>query len=1449
MYPSSSFNKHVFNLNKSLYPLRLNIFGDTSMKRLDVPAWDGFDDVFAWKEAADSFADEARIFELAGKDAETVKKEKKVLDTRIIVMLLNKFNGEAKKFKNTLGLAKIDTYVKDDVVDPVRMFTSAIAEHVTKSNLALALDKMKLWSQIPRDQVYEQALLFQKNDLLKANVLRSLLDALDETTLTALPMDRDWSVDSLVEWLKKRDNFMLQIRGIDLIKQPFKTLANVNTTKETPRCYYCKQIGHVRKDCSKWLNGKPRKFRNNNRREDSGRKEWRRKPKKETINVMGLSASCIIRLAGWNVEALIDTGASISVISEDLVKKYSLKAKLSKLPETLTVMWGGTPIEAKEALFTRIGFARETVKARLIVVPKFPYKVLLGMDTLRFTKLDLANNKLEIGKSKISIKTWSSREVNVVTGGSKETDLVDEMVGRCSNLAAGQQEELRNLLRRFSQCFANSLESCAKARVEPVSIKLVEGAKAKFIPNRRLSLAEKDIINKEVEKMISSGAIKPMGLSPNKEIWNSPIVLVKKKDGTIRFCIDYKYLNSQTRDDKHPLPRIDDLLDRIKCPRFISHLDFVSGYWQVPVAEEDQYKLAFSTENGYYTFQAMPFGIKNAPSIFQKTLGNLLGGIDGVLVYLDDVIIFNNSWQEHLDTLAKVLSRIKEAQFVCKAAKCEFGKNKAVLLGYEVSSDGLRPNPEKVEAIIKMAEPKNTEEVATFLGMVDYYRNFIRNCAELQFPLRLAAKQFTWGEEQKVAFQKLKEKLANLPTLAAFQPDLPLEVHVDASNVGIGGVLVQIRDGKEIPIQFYSRTLNKAEQNYPTLKKELLALHNCVKKFRPYLFGRNFVAYTDHKPLIGFLKNQNIEHSPIIARMILYLGEFMMDLRYRKGKENADADALSRLPAINFLVDVGNWRMAQRNDARLRKMMKEIRKGKETRFKLVEGILLTNDDRPVVPETLKLQIMLENHNSDFGGHMGPDKTILAVKKHYFWHGMDNDIKEFCNRCTVCIQKSKFKKEHGIPANIEFGGPWECIALDAVGPFPISRRGNRYLLVAIDIFTKNVEVRATPRITAEETTDFLLAEVVARHGVPRTILTDNGKNFIANSVKSMYENLGIKGKLATPYNPQGNGVVERFNRTLGTLLRLSNGGHENRWDEKLPACLFAYRKTPHAATKESPFFLEYGREPCLPLESLGLPSKNYGIEDYKETLMEKLNLAWEEVEKELRLSQKKINERLEKERKRIKLQIGDLVWIHVEQSDGSRKLYWTWKGPARVIDKYSDQVYKVQNIRDGKIYQKVNIRRLRPFDQALEVEDSNFVPNIVIPQRTALLHAGYPSRTLAEGDTNSTTAPQEGDNGNHTNDDPLEANSVTEGRTNGANMASETTPGVDPVLDKFISENSRVIRTAHGRIKRQILDHFDGKVSYPAYHTLKEKLKKSDVGSCKEVALSWLSSIQKKDLKL
>lgn len=739
----------------------------------------------------------------------------------------------------------------------------------------------------------------------------------------------------------------------------------------------------------------------------------------------------------------------------------------------------------------------------------------------------------------------------------------------------------------------------------------------------RTPLRKRKLIEEEIKCMLKDGIIRPSS-SP----WASPVTLVPKKDGTTRFCIDFRRLNAVTKKDKYPLPLIQDIFDQLSGASIFSTLDLKSGYWQIPVRPKDIEKTAFVCHVGQFEFLRLPFGLCNAPSAFQRLMNKVLAGLLGktCMVYLDDIVVFSKDPVEHGRHLAEVFDRLRKAGLTLKRSKCSFGRKEVELLGYLVSGEGIRPDPEKVKAILNLAPATEKTEVRSFLGMTGYYRQCIEDYAKIAEPLiRLTRDKepFYWGEDQEYAFNKLKQMLTNEPVMAYPRVDRPYKLYTDACTYAVGAILVQEDDqGVERVIQYVSHQLAGSQLEWPTIEKEAYAVVYAIGKLRPYLYGAEFTVHTDHKPLLSLFTKQM--KNTKIQRWAVLLAEYGAKIKYRKGSNNIRADMLSRIRSQEVsTIDTDTWFDADfaedEPDQRIpvlqgdldrsaisqeqRETMKELYEeasNPDSDYEINQELLYSTRQphryaavypRLMVPPSLRKKIVETAHVEM--GHMSSQKTLDRIREAYLWPGMKADVRKYCFHCPVCSVHTRAREhcemgEMPIPAY-----PMQYVSADLTGPLVQSDNGNSYILSIIDHLSGWAEAYPLPNKTNEAVWKVFREEFFPRHGFVETLLTDNGREFTAGPFEEYLKGVGVKHKLTTAYRPQCNGRSERFNRTLKSMLTRLINGKRPAWETELPNALMAYRTAVSTVTGHTPFHLLYGRRSRIPLtRMLQPPTEEY-----------------------------------------------------------------------------------------------------------------------------------------------------------------------------------------------------------------------------------------------------------------
>ncbi len=746
-------------------------------------------------------------------------------------------------------------------------------------------------------------------------------------------------------------------------------------------------------------------------------------------------------------------------------------------------------------------------------------------------------------------------------------------------------------------------------------------------------------VDEQIEDMLKNDIIQP-SVSP----WASGIVLVQKKDGTKRFCVDYRRLNDVTIKDAYPLPRVDESLDQLSGSKWFSCLDLSSGFWQVETEPEDRQKTAFATRTGLYEFNVMPFGLCNSPATFERLMETVLAGLHWqiCLIYLDDIIVTGKTFEDMLRNLEIIFQRFEQANLKLKPRKCHLFKKEIEFLGHIISEQGVRTDPKKVECVENWPEPTTVKEVRSFLGLCSYYRRFIACFSEIAKPLHQLTekdRKFAWTEQCSAAFQTLKKKLTEAPLLAHPDFSQPFILDTDASDLAIGSVLSQKIDGVERAVAFASRTLSKSERKYCVTRKELLAVVFFVKHFRHYLYGREFTLRTDHASLKWLMNFKNPEGQ--VARWLEILAAYMMKVEHRPGKLHTNADSLSRLPckqcgqneivrpdddspnhrvlSLNQLRTPDNSdleiKVLQESDDNLRQVRDWVLCGTRPdfkkiaaesyslkslwhqfqRFELHDGILVRRWDetdtgstvfQTVLPTAERRCVLTYSHDDKTAGHLGIKKTLARVRQRFYWPGLQNDVRTYINGCEICARRKSPTMTKKAPMQlVRSGYPMERIAIDILGELPVTENGNRYAVVIADYFTKWTECYPMPNMEARTVAKILVEEVVVKFGIPAKIHSDQGRQFESKLFQEMCKILNIDKTRTTPYHPQSDGMVERFNKTLATMLSAYVQENQRNWDELIPYVMMAYRSSEHETTGMTPNMLMMGREVSTPLDLL------------------------------------------------------------------------------------------------------------------------------------------------------------------------------------------------------------------------------------------------------------------------
>lgn len=822
----------------------------------------------------------------------------------------------------------------------------------------------------------------------------------------------------------------------------------------------------------------------------------------------------------------------------------------------------------------------------------------------------------------------------------------------------------------------------------------------------------KEPCREQVESMLKRNIIRPSN-SP----WRSPILLVKKKTAdksvVYRFCIDLKKVNDVTIKDSYSLPLISETVDALSGAKYFSTLDVDQAFWQIGVEEADKEKLAFVFEGKLYEFNVMPFGSMNAPSTFQRLIDRVFKGLTWkqCLVYIDDVLIFSKTFDQHLKDIDEVLSRFQFAGLKLKPSKCMFANDEVEYLGFKITKDGIQMTPAKIESILQLQPPETNKKLYGFLCSMNYYRSLIPRFGELTAELysmaENRAKTCKWTPDSTAAFIKLKNALVSAPILAFPDFKLPFVVQADASNFGIAAVLLQKFGRMYKPIAFASRKLSETEKRYSTSERELLAITYANEAFEHNIFGRKITFFTDHKPLVTMAKLKK----PFgrLGRLFYKLVAVDYTLEHIAGLKNVLPDFLSRafvqetkevqvhLIQVQSSID---WQVEQLNDGTLAKIINLVRNNavssnwndlydskrwlrERKNLYLDDGVLKHGSDKIVCPDHMKTEICKQYHDSPLAGHRAAETTINSILQRFYWNYLPTEVTAYCRSCRQCQTfnySSYFNKAPLKPILVT--RPWQLIGIDFMGPFVCSARGNVYIILAIDHFTKFAVGAATVSCDAQTTAQFLLDEIICKIGMFESVLSDQGVNFESHMFKHLCTLLATDKLHTTTYHSMGNGGIERLNKNIKpNLAKFVNSMHTD-WDTYLQLAISAYNSSVHSTIGMTPFEANTGRPAVRVAEVLlnnQLPAstKMANVSDFVVKLREtahKINQILLLNTRQAQFIQKKNYDRFIRDK--VVFKVGDAVKINNcrKQVGLSKAFNPKWLGPYIITSIKNDLTY-------------------------------------------------------------------------------------------------------------------------------------------------------------------------------
>ena len=875
------------------------------------------------------------------------------------------------------------------------------------------------------------------------------------------------------------------------------------------------------------------------------------------------------QVEGKEVNFTVDSGSPVSILPRHLVR-----GELS-VPSERLCTYGGSDLDVLGVKTVFVSYKGKSARVSVYVVPQG--RALMGLDLMGVFDVNVVGNRI------CSVSTEPSQSDPVYEPISPAPEPVSPPA-----CPPADSQEVQPAILGYQH----------RVTVDP-------GVPPVRQPLRRLPLSVVDEVSARLDELEEQGIIERVSASS----WVSPLVVGRKRDGAIRLCVDMRKVNQAVITDGYPLPRIEDVLDRLGGSKVFSRLDLQDAYHQLELHPESRDLTTFVSHQGLYRFRRVNFGLASAGPCFQRVMSSMLEGIPGVEVYLDDVLVHADSQETHDARLEEVLDRFEAHRVRVNWPKSITSRRELTFLGYRVSADGVRIDPERVRPLLEAPDPHDEKSLRAFLGAVGYHARFLQSFADKVEPLRAAlrAESFQWTSELSSVIHEVKEAIRRSLALGMFDPALRTVLSTDASDVGCGACVTQVDStGTPRVIAYASKTFTAAERNYSVVEKESLACVWAVEKFRHYLWGRRFTLRTDHQALCTIFGPKGSNRvGRRVARWEARLLEYSFDVEYVRSDRNFVADGLSRLPVVETwwpdddsiqiatlsvaaAVSEEEFRNASAADTELNAVRAYVIGRWPSRQRDVDpqavrfyhvrdelsqhGSLLFRGDRLVVPAALRERVLRNAHE----GHQGLVRTKQRLRARFWWPRLDRQVQEHLRGCEVCSQHDGHVRRERPPLQpIPLpDGPWQRLMIDVIGPMK-GPQTERYGVVLCDMYSRWPEVALCQDATASTIISFL-ETVFCREGVPLELVSDNGPAFRSAELGHFLSQKGVKQTFSSPYSPQSCGMVERLNRTVKDAIQSARLAREPR-AVFLRRFLAEYRTTPHPATGETPFLLMRGRE--------------------------------------------------------------------------------------------------------------------------------------------------------------------------------------------------------------------------------------------------------------------------------
>jgi hypothetical protein len=1012
------------------------------------------------------------------------------------------------------------------------------------------------------------------------------------------------------------------------------------------------------------------------------------------------------------VRALLDSGAAGNLISRDFVVEGNIPTRKKEKPVQVVLANKDTSVRLDyETVELEVVVGDHVEIMSFEVMPSLSFPLILGLPWLlrhnpridwRLGKLIFENCRCSNveGNSVSMMSCASVIKFGEILDDSDIFDSVEPVV--CDVVLPVDYAQFEDV---FS---ATKTDILPEHRLYDCEIQLKQpDSVPPYSPIYSLPEQDRLDLKKYIDEMLDKGFIRKS---------NSPagagVFFVPKKDKSKRLCVDYRGLNELTVRNSFPMPLISELLDRVRRAKIFTKIDLRGAYNLVRIKPGDEWKTAFRCQYGHFEYLVMPFGLTNAPAIFQGMMVDIFRDILDiyVVIYLDDLLIFSVDEATHVGHVQEVLSRLRKFRLYAKASKCVFHSESVEFLGFVVSASGLCMAEDKLAAVKEWPVPSRVKDVQSFLGFCNFYRRFIKSFSEISRCLSDLTKKdvvWCWSDDCQLAFESLKDAILSAPSL--HHPDflLPFVLETDASDFAVGAVLSQPFSAEFLsPVGFFSRKLSSAEVNYDVHDKELLAIVCALDHWSHYLLGSPHVikVFTDHRNLVYFRTRRTL--SPRLLRWSAFLNQFDFVISYRKGELNIGADSLSR--RSDFISEGGS---------RSTNVVEEcLLPDKFWNLNVIEVDTINSKKahlaKQIDDKEEQFAIIKSRHELPLAGHPGRLRTFELVARDFIWPGMRQMIYNYVDACSIC-QKAKYsrKKPSGLLNPLPISSrPWKDISMDFIVKLPVSN-GFDSILVVVDRFSKMSHfIPVSEKISSVELVEVVFNYIFKLHGIPDTIVSDRGPQFISNFWKELWSFVGSKACLSTAAHPESDGQTERTNQSLEQYLRCYVSYLQNDWSNYLPFAEFALNNSISSSTGKTPFFANYGFNPRMDSFDSG-HIKTQRLEQW----IDELKVIHLGVEFALKEASNKIKFYADKKRSHMHFEVGEYVWLSTENLNTSRpckKLEFKRIGPFKIIQKLSEVSFKLELPSSMRIHPVFHVSLLTKF-RSNDAEFQNVLPDPII----------------------------------------------------------------------------------------------------------------------------------------